>query len=78
MVIRTKAIGIAVALLMSACSTLNVDGKKFLGNAIGSANNTEVAYGSQCFALQQQCSQQQGHFEQWQTSDEKPGCSCKQ
>jgi hypothetical protein len=69
---------IVIAMLLSACSTLNIDSKQILGNAIGSTNNTEVAYGQQCFALQQQCMQQQGHFEQWQTSDEQPGCSCKQ
>ena len=62
---------------LSACSTLKVDGRHMVGNAIGNSNGTELAYGQQCFALQQQCLQKQGHFEEWLTSEQKPGCSCK-
>lgn len=77
MAIRTNLVMLVAGLLVSACSTLNVDSKQILGSAIGNTNGTEVAYGQQCFALQQQCLQRQGHFEQWQTSEEQPGCSCK-
>jgi hypothetical protein len=78
MAFRRNVAIVVAALLLCACSTLNVDGRQMLGSAIGSSNGTEVAYDKQCFALQQQCLQKQGHFEEWLTSEGKPGCSCKQ
>ena len=62
-------------ILLSACTSTT--GRDLLGNAIGSAANTQVGYNKhQCFKIKSQCVQ--GHYEEWQTSDGVPGCSCKE
>ncbi len=49
--------------------------KELLGNAAGNASNTQMGYDKQCFAVKSQCVQ--GLYEEWETSDGVPGCSCK-
>lgn len=63
-----------VVLVLSGCTTQG--GRQLMGNAIGNATDTQVAYSpAACFTLQQQCVQ--GDYQEWQTSDKQMGCSCK-
>lgn len=52
-----------------------MNAKQVMGAAAGNAAGTQVAYGKQCFALKSQCVQ--GIYDEWQTSDNVDGCSCK-
>ena len=65
---------LTLVLLCTACTANNA--RELMGSAIANAADTEVGYSqSQCFKVRTQCVE--GHYEEWQTSDGVPGCSCK-
>lgn len=64
---------LAAALTLASCSSHSA--KQLLGSAAGNAAGTEVAYDKQCTVLKNRCVQ--GVYDEWQTSDGLPGCSCK-
>lgn len=60
--------------MLSGCSTINT--KQLVGGLVGGAANTQVGYDKhQCVTIKSRCVE--GHYEEWQTSDGVPGCSCK-
>ncbi len=65
---------VIASISLGACSSIS--GKQLLGGLAAGAANTQVAYDKmQCRTIQSRCVQ--GHYEEWETSDGTPGCSCK-
>lgn len=68
------ALAIGVLLMLGACSSINT--KELVGGLVGGAADTKVAYSvPQCKHLSMQCTG--GEYQEWETSDGVPGCSCK-
>ena len=61
-------------LLLSGCTAKNT--KQILGSAVANVADTKVGYDKpSCYVVQQQC--RDGYYQEWETSDGVPGCSCK-
>jgi hypothetical protein len=71
--IKRLILGLGI-LLICGCSSLNT--KQFVGGLIGGAADTKMGYtASQCKHISMQCTG--GEYQEWETSDGVPGCSCK-
>lgn len=65
---------LAAHVCLTACSSHNSRG--MVGSIIAGAADTQVGYSDhECFAIKSRCVG--GHYEEWKTSEGKPGCSCK-
>jgi uncharacterized protein YceK len=61
-------------LLLSGCSSIN--SKQLVGGLVGGAADTKMGYSaSQCKHISMQCTG--AEYQEWETSDGIPGCSCK-
>ena len=69
-----KTLILLAVVMLSGCTSQSA--RALIGNAVANAADTQVGYNAQeCFKVQTQCVE--GLYEEWQTSDGVPGCSCK-
>ena len=72
--LRSRTLIIGMVLLLGACSNINT--KELVGGLVGGAADTRMGYNaSQCKHISMQCAG--GEYQEWETSDGVPGCSCK-
>ena len=70
---KSIALLIGTLFMLGACSSINT--KQLVGGLVGGAADTKMGYSaSQCKHISMQCTG--GEYQEWETSDGVPGCSC--